>query len=152
MSNLTLTIDEINTKINEYECKLEALKKEKIKRFNFIKYFNISKEDVKKYLENDLSVDVSYEYNDHAMDEFGHDASAHLKVTYDSEYLKIDYEEQQGEGTESRYNPTIECEINGTDGAINLLFKNLDDVDVDDYEHEYAYIELRNIIENIATK
>lgn len=152
MSNLTLTIDEINTKINEYECKLEALKKEKIKRFNFIKYFNISKKDVKKYLEKDLTVDTSYEYNDHVMDEYGHDASAHLKVTYGSEYLKIDYKEQQGEGTESRYNPTIECEINGTDGAINFLFKNLDDVDVDDYEHQDAYIELRDIIENIVTK
>ena len=152
MNNSTLNIEEINTKINEYECKLEALKKEKIKRFNFVKYFNISKEDVKKYLEKDLTVDVSYEYNDHAMDEYGHDASAHLKVTYGSEYLKIDYEEQQGEGTESRYDPTIECEINGTDGAISLLFKNLDDVDVDDYEHKYAYTELRDIIKNIVTK
>ena len=56
--------------------------------------------------------------------------------------------EAQGAGTESRYMPTIECEINVTEKAKKLLFKNLD-IDIDDRENE-TYQELRDIIKNIV--
>ena len=41
MSNAiaSLNLDQLNTQINDYENKLELLKKEKITRFNFIKYY-----------------------------------------------------------------------------------------------------------------
>ena len=152
MSNTiaSLNLDELNTQINDYENKLELLKNEKIKRFNFIKYFNISKSD-QKLLGNNFNIDVNYEYNDHTHDEYGHDANAYFKVTFgDKEYLEINYTEAQGASTESRYTPTIDCEINGTKKARNIFFKNLEDTDPDDYHGHHAYLELRDIIQQIV--
>ena len=135
------SILDINNQIEEYEKKIEDLKEQKIP-LNFIKYFNIEKKDVKKM--KNLTIEAKYVYNDHENDEYGHDANAYLKITYDNnENLEIEYAEAQGEGTESRYTPTIDCEINGTENAKKLLFKNLD-FDEDDY------IELRDIIKFIV--
>ena len=64
--------------------------------------------------------------------------------------MEIDYKEAQGAGTESRYAPTIECEINCTKKARKLLFKNLECIDEDDYQHDEAYQEFRDIIQNIV--
>jgi len=66
--------------------------------------------------------------------------------------LEIYYKEAQGAGTESRYTPTIECEINVTEKAKKLLFKNLEYIDIDDYQHDEAYKEFRDIIEHIVTE
>ncbi|MBC8306698.1 MAG: hypothetical protein H8E55_64440 [Pelagibacterales bacterium] len=144
------SIQEINAQIDEYEKKIKELKQLRTEGYNFMKYFNISSKDHVSVLKG-LTVKAEYEYNDHTMDEYGHDASAYLKVTFGkNEYLEIDYKEAQGAGTESRYLPTIECEINCTKKAKKLLFKNLDSIDVDDYEHNEAYQEFRDIIQNIV--
>lgn len=144
------SIQEINAQIDEYEKKIKKLKQLRTEGYNFMKYFNISSKDHVSILKG-LTVKAEYEYNDHCHDEFGHDASAYLKVTFgDKEYLEIDYKEAQGAGTESRYMPTIGCEINSTKKARKLLFKNLDCIDVDDYEHDEAYQEFRDIIQNIV--
>ena len=144
------SIQEINAQIDEYEKKVKELKQLRTEGYNFMKYFNISSKDHVSVLKG-LTVKAEYEYNDHEMDEYGHDASAYLKVTFgDKDFLEINYNEQQGAGTESRYLPTIECEINCTKKAKKLLFKNLDSIDVDDYEHNEAYQEFRDIIKNIV--
>ena len=144
------SIQEINAQIDEYEKKIKELKQLRTEGYNFMKYFNISSKDHVSILKG-LTVKAEYEYNDHPMDEYGHDATAYLKVTFgDKEYLEVDYKEEQGAGTESRYMPTIECEINCTKKAKKLLFKNLECIDEDDYEHNEAYQEFRDIIQNIV--
>jgi len=144
MSNL----QEIDAQITEYENNIALLKQKKILNYNFFKYFNIS--DVDRKQMTDLVLEVKYNYNDHVMDEYGHDAEAYLNVSFGDECLTIDYEEQQGCGTESRYTPTVYCTINGTEEAIKLLFKNLEELDIDNYNHDEAYKELRDIIKNIV--
>ena len=130
--------------------KIKELKQLRTEGYNFMKYFNVSSKDHVSILKG-LTVKAEYEYNDHCHDEYGHDASAYLKVTFgDNEYLEIDYKEAQGAGTESRYEPTIECEINVTEKARKLLFKNLESIDIDDYVHDEAYQEFRDIIQNIV--
>ena len=147
MNNLTL--EETHAQIKEYENKINELKQNKVE-YNFIKYFGI-KSNIEKQLKN-LKVEADYEYNDHCHDEYGHDAEANLNVTFgDGEYLKIGYREAQGAGTESRYSATIDCDISITKKAKKLLFKNLDEIDEDDYEHDEGYREFRDIIENIVT-
>tara|TARA_B110000438_G_scaffold184674_1_gene176384 strand:+ start:2466 stop:2915 length:450 start_codon:yes stop_codon:yes gene_type:complete len=147
MSNLSLS--ELNTQIEEYEKKLKELKQLRITGFNFMTYFGITSKDHVNKLKG-LTVKAEYEYNDHCHDEYGHDASAYLKVTFGAnEYLKIDYREAQGAGTESRYDPTIECEIKITKKAKKLLFKNID-IDMNDYHHDEAYKEFRDIIRKIV--
>ena len=144
------SIQEINAQIDEYEKKIKELKQLRTEGYNFMKYFNVSSKDHVSILKG-LTVKAEYEYNDHCHDEYGHDASAYLKVTFgDKEYLEIDYKEAQGAGTESRYMPTIECEINCTTKAKKLLFKNLDCIDEDDYQCDEAYQEFRDIIRDIV--
>ena len=144
-----LSIEEINAQIDEYEKKLKELKQLRITGYSFMQVFRISSKDHVNELKG-LTVKAEYEYNDHCHDEYGHDTTAYLKVTFGkNEYLEIDYKEAQGAGTESRYSPTIECEINVTKKAKKLLFKNID-IDMDDYEHNEAYKEFRDIIENIV--
>lgn len=141
------SLQEINAQITEYENKIALLKQKKI-FYNFFKYFNISDVDRKQL--TDMVLEVKYNYNDHVMDEYGHDAEAYLNVSFGDEYLTIEYEEQQGCATESRYEPTVYCTINGTKGAIKLLFKNLEETAYRDYEHNEAYKELRDIIQKIV--
>ena len=144
------SIQEINAQIDEYEKKLKELKQLRTEGYNFMRYFRVTSEDHVSILKG-LTVKAEYEYNDHCHDEYGHDAAAYLKVTFGkNEYLEINYKEAQGAGTESRYTPTIECEINVTEKAKKLLFKNLDSIEVDDYEHNEAYQEFRDIIEQIV--
>ena len=118
-----LSIQEINSQIEEYEKKIKELKQLKITEYGFMMYFRItSKDDIKKL--TDLKVKATYEYNDHCHDEYGHDEEAYLKVTFgDNEYLVIHYQEAQGAGTESRYSPTIDCEIDVTKKAKKLYLK-----------------------------
>ena len=142
-------IQNINSQIEEYENKINELKQKKVE-YNFIKYFDI-KSNTEKQLKN-LNVKAYYQYNDHCHDEYGHDTEANLDVTFgDGEYLKINYREAQGEGTESRYSPTIDCNISVTKKAKKLLFKNLDEIGADDYKENEVYQEFRDIIENIVT-
>ena len=144
------SLAEINAQIEEYEKKIKELKQLRIVGYSFMNHFRITSKDHVNELKG-LIVKAEYEYNDHTMDEYGHDASAYLKVTFGkNEYLEIDYKEAQGAGTESRYMPTIECEINCTKKAKKLLFKNLECIDEDDYEHNEAYQEFRDIIQNIV--
>ena len=103
-----LSIEEINAQIDEYEKKLKELKQLRITGYSFMQVFRISSEDHVNKLKG-LTVKAEYEYNDHCHDEYGHDTSAYLKVTFGkNEYLEIDYKEAQGAGTESRYSPTID--------------------------------------------
>ena len=147
MSNLSLS--ELNTQIEEYEKKLKELKQLRITGHGFMRYFRISSKDHVSILKG-LTVKATYEYNDHCHDEHGHDEEAYLKVTFGAnEYLEINYQEAQGAGTESRYDPTIYCQIDVTEKAKKLLFKNID-IDMNDYEHDEAYKELRDIIKNIV--
>ena len=146
------SIEILNTEIEEYEKKLKELKQLRITGHSFMRVFGITSKDHVNKLK-DLTVKAEYEYNDHCHDEFGHDTSADLKVTFgDNEYLEINYKEAQGASTESRYYPTIECEINVTEKAKKLLFKNLEYIDIDDYQHDEAYKEFRDIIEKIVTE
>ena len=148
MSNLSLS--ELNTQIEEYEKKIKELKQLRITGYGFMRYFRITSEDHVNKLKG-LTVKAEYEYNDHCHDEYGHDEEAYLKVTFGkNEYLEIHYQEAQGAGTESRYDPTIECEIKVTKKAKKLLFKNLKDIDMNDYEHDEAYQEFRDIIKKIV--
>ena len=139
------SIEEINYLIAEYQDKINQLQKEKIK-INFINYFEISKSDIKKM--KNLKVEGKYEYNDHVMDEYGHSTEATLKITFDDkEYFNIEYTEEQGKGTESRYSPTIYCNITASTKAKKIILKNLD-ISIDDNE-EYEW---RDLIEEIVTK
>ena len=143
------SIEILNTEIDEYEKKLKELKQLRTEGYNFMKYFRITSKDHVTILKG-LTVKAEYEFNDHCHDEYGHDTSANLKVKFGkNEYLEIDYKEAQGAGTESRYMPTIECEINVTEKAKKLLFKNID-IDMNDYEGDEAYMEFRDIIQNIV--
>lgn len=143
------SLAEINAQIEEYEKKLKELKQLRIVGYSFMSHFRITSKDHVNELKG-LTVKAEYEYNDHCHDEYGHDEEAYLKVTFgDNEYLVIHYQEAQGAGTESRYSPTIDCEIDVTKKAKKLLFKNLD-IDVDDHDNE-TYKELRDIIKNIVT-
>jgi hypothetical protein len=142
------TLAEINAQIEEYEKKLEELKQLKITGYSFMRHFRITSEDHVKKLKG-LTVKATYEYNDHCHDEYGHDAKAYLKVTFGkNEYLEIQYKEAQGAGTESRYRPTIDCQIDVTKKAKKLLFKSID-INIDDEEDE-TYQELRDIIKYIV--
>ena len=139
------SLAEINAQIEKYEKKIKELKQLRI-LYGFIRYFRVTNEDHVSILKG-LTVKAEYEYNDHCHDEYGHDELAYLKVTFGkNEYLEIDYKEAQGASTESRYRPTIECEIDVTEKAKKLLFKNLDNIDIDDYEHDEAYQEFRDLI------
>ena len=150
------SLAEINTQIEEYEqkikeCqkKIKELTKEKIKP-NFIKYFEIDNKTEKK-LKN-LTVKAEYEWNNHTNDEYGHDAHAYLKVTFDdNQYLEVDYREEQGCSVD-RYIPVVDCEVKATRLASKFLFQNFSEIQEQDYDHLHAHKEFRDIIEKIVTE
>jgi len=143
-------IAENQQKIKEYELKIKVLKEKKLVP-NFITYFQIDKKTEKK-LKN-LTVAAEYEWNNHTHDEYGHDARAYLKVTFDdNQCLEVNYTEIQGESVGDRYNPVVECEVNATSMVQKLLFQNLSEIQKDDYDHLHAYKEFRDIIESIVTE
>jgi len=146
MSNLL----EINNLIAEYEDKIKQLKKEKVK-MNFIRYFKISDKNVKKM--KGLTVEAKYEYHDHVMDEYGHSAEATLIIRFnDKESFIISYNEEQGEGTESRYTPTRCCGITGSDKAKKIILKNINiSIDCEDDE-DNDWVEWRDLIKQIVTE
>ena len=48
--------------------------------------------------------------------------------------------------------PTIYCDIKCSKKAKKLLFKDLENIDIDNYQNKEAYVEFRDIIiENIVT-
>ena len=143
-------IEEYQQKIKEYEQKIKVLKEKKLIP-NFIRYFQIDKKTEKKL--KHLTVKAEFEINYHTHDEYGHDASAYLKVTFDdNQSLEINYSEAQGLSVGDRYNPVVECEVNATSMAQKLLFQNLSEIQKDDYDHLHAYKEFRDIIESIVTE
>ena len=143
------SIHEINNLIADYEDKISQLEKEKVK-LNFIKYFNISDKNVKKM--KGLTVEANYEYHDHAMDEYGHSAEATLKIKFNNkEYFNIEYTEEQGEGTESRYTPTRCCSITGSDNAKKIILNNIA-ISIDGDEEDNEWVEWRDLIEQIVTE
>ena len=151
------SLSEINAKIEEYEqkikdCteKIKELKKEKFKP-NFIKYFEIDNK-TKKKLKN-LTVKAEYEWNNHTNDEYGHDAHAYLKVTFDdNQCLEVDYREEQGYASGDRYIPVVYCEVKATQLASKLLFQNFNEIQEKNYDHLHAHKEFRDIIEKIVTE
>jgi hypothetical protein len=150
MSTMQKSTTNINAEIDECEKKLKELKQLRITTYGFMRCFKITSEDHVNKLEG-LTVNAEYEYNDHCHDEYGHDEEAYLKVTFGkNECLEIHYQEAQGAGTESRYDPTIECQIEVTKKAKKLLFKNID-IDMNDYQNDKTYKEFRDIIRNIVT-
>ena len=99
-----------------------------------------------------LTVEANYEYHDHVMDEYGHSVEATLKIKFNNkEYFNIEYTEEQGEGTESRYIPTRCCSITGSDNAKNLLLKNVD-ISIDGDEEDNEWEEWRDLIKQIVTE
>jgi len=115
----------IDNEIAEYQKKIEELKQAKVK-MNFAGAFDLHQSEVDE-LEN-LTVEASYEWVDHALDEYGHSTNAVLHVKWKSngneEFARIDYNEEQGCGTESRYRPTVYCNIEGTVAGKELVFNN----------------------------
>lgn len=149
-AEINAQIEEYEEKIKEYQQKIKELKKEKFKP-NFIKYFEIDNK-TKKKLKN-LTVKAEYEWNDHTNDQYGHDAHAYLKVTFDDKQcLEVDYREEQGDAAGDRYMPVVYCEVKATQLASKLLFQNFSEIEEEDYDHLDAHKEFRDIIEKIVTE
>ena len=145
----------VNNEIVEYQKKIEELKQAKVK-LNFTRCFGLD-QDVVDGLEN-FSVEANYEWVDHANDEYGHSAIAVLHVKWgangNEEFVRIDYSEEQGCGTESRYSPTVYCNIKGTTAAKKLVL-NPENIDIKEEEEEWDdddYKELRDIIERMVNE
>ena len=148
LQEIDAQIEEYKQKIKEYEQKIKELIEKKIEP-NFITYFKIDKK-TKKKLKN-LTVKAKYVWNNHTNDEYGHDACAYLKVTFDdNQCLEVDYTEEQGYSVGDRYNPVVDCQVTVTTKARKLLFQNFSEIQEEDYEHLRAYKEFRDVIENIV--
>lgn len=120
------TVQDINAQIAEYERKIEDLKEQR-KIINFKEF--VGEKDFKKM--KDIQLEVNYQYRESDDDEYAHWINAKLDVKFkfegQEEYLTINYSEEQGYHTESRYNPTIICnELEGTRTAKRILLKKLD--------------------------
>jgi len=120
------SIQDINTQIAEYEKKIEDLKHQR-KIINFKNF--VDQQDLKQM--KDIQLEVSYDYRDSDEDEYAHWINAKLSVQFtfkgNDEHLTINYRDEKGRHTESRYTPTITCnELKGTTLAMKILFKKLD--------------------------
>ena len=120
------SVEDIDAQIAEYERKIEDLKEQR-KIINFKEF--VGEKDLKKM--KDIQLEVSYHYRESDEDEYAHWTNAKLDVKFkfegQEEYLIIEYSEEQGYHTESRYNPTITCnELEGTRTAKRILLKKLD--------------------------
>ena len=148
---------DINAQISEYESKIEDLKEE-IKIINFEEC--VGEKDFKKM--KDIQLEVSYQYRDSDEDEYAHWTNAKLDVKFkfegQEEYLTIEYSEEQGYHTESRYNPTITCnELEGTRTAKRILLKKLgfeyqefdEFISHPDERHDNDWFKIRDMIEEI---
>ena len=116
---------------------------------NFKQY--IDADDQKKM--RGLIVNVNYDFRDSEEDEYAHWIDAELKVKFKSrdkdEFLSIIYNEEQGCHTPSRYIPSIWCNIEGTKKAKELILKNLDIKDENEWDDD-DYIEFRDMIKCIS--
>ena len=120
------SVEDIDAQIAEYERKIEDLKEQR-KIINFKEF--VGEKDLKKM--KDIQLEVSYQYRESDEDEYAHWTNAKLDVKFkfegQEEYLIIEYSEEQGYHTESRYTPTIICnELEGTRTAKRILLKKLD--------------------------
>ena len=152
------SIQDINAQIAEYEEKIEDLKHQR-KIINFKQFIN--QEDLKKM--EDIEIEVIYNYRESDDDEYAHwtNAKLSLKFTFEGKYknnLTINYSEEQGYHTESRYTPTIICnELEGTRTAKRILLKKLDFEyqDFDEFisrpleRHDNDWFKIRDMIEEI---
>ena len=120
------SVQDINAQIAEYERKIEDLKEQR-RIINFKEF--VGEKDLKRM--KDIQLEVSYQYRESDEDEYAHwtNAKLNVKFTFEGKYqnnLTIEYSEEQGYHTESRYNPTITCnKLEGTMTAKRILLKNL---------------------------
>ena len=125
------SVEEINAQIAEYEEKINELKNQrKIANFKLL----IDKEDLKKM--KNIQLEACYNYRDSENDEYAHWINASLDVNFTfkgkKETLTIRYSDEKGYHTESRYTPTIIIkELQGSKQAMKILFKNLDNEEID---------------------
>ena len=152
------SVEDINAQIAEYERKIEDLKEQR-KIIKFKEF--VGEKDLKKM--RDIQLEVSYQYRESDEDEYAHwtNAKLSLKFTFEGKYknnLTIQYSEEQGYHTESRYNPTITCnELKGTRTAKRILLKKLDFEyqDFDEFisrpleRHDNDWFKIRDMIEEI---
>jgi len=151
------SIQDINAQIANYEQEIEDLKHQR-KIINFKEF--VGEKDLKKM--KDIQLKVNYQYRDSDDDEHAHWTNAKLDVKFkfegQEEYLTIEYSEEQGYHTESRYNPTITCnELEGTRTAKRILLKNLDFEyqELDEFishpheRHNNDWFKIRDMIEEI---
>ncbi len=151
------SVKDINAQITEYEKKIEDLKEQR-RIINFKEFVD------QKYLKKmkDIQLKVSYQYRESDDDEYAHWINAELSVKFTfegiKEYLTINYSDEQGYHTESRYTPTIiRNELEGTKQAKKILLKNLDFeyqeldefIDDSDERHDNDWFKIRDMIEEI---
>ena len=116
------SVEDINAQIADYEEEIEDLKHQR-KIINFKEF--VGEKDLKKM--KDIQLEVSYQYRDSDDDEYAHWTDAKLDVKFkfegQEEHLTIEYSEEQGYHTMSRYTPTItRNELKGTTLAMKILF------------------------------
>ena len=151
------SVEDIDAQIAEYERKIQELEEQR-KIINFKEF--VGEKDLKKM--KDIQLEVSYQYRESDEDEYAHWTNAKLDVKFkfegQEEYLIIEYSEEQGYHTESRYNPTITCnELEGTRTAKRILLKNLDFeyqeldefIEDSDERHDNDWFKIRDMIEEI---
>jgi len=151
------SVQDINAQIAEYERKIEDLKEQR-RIINFKEF--VGEKDLKKM--KDIQLEVSYQYRESDDDEYAHWINAELSVKFTfegiKEYLTINYSDEQGYHTESRYTPTIiRNELEGTKQAKKILLKNLDFeyqeldefIDDSDERHDNDWFKIRDMIEEI---
>lgn len=151
------SIQDINAQIAEYEEKIEDFKNQR-KIINFEKF--VDEEDLIKM--EDIEIEVIYNYRDSDDDEYAHWVNANFDVKFKfegrKEHLTINYSEEQGYHTESRYTPTIICnELEGTRTAKRILLKklNFEYQDFDEFiscpreRHDNDWFKIRDMIEEI---
>ena len=152
------SVEDIDAQIAEYERKIQELEEQR-KIINFKEF--VGEKDLKRM--KDIQLEVSYQYRESDEDEYAHwtNAKLSLKFTFEGKYknnLTIQYSEEQGYHTESRYNPTITCnELEGTRTAKRILLKKLDFEyqEFDEFisrpleRHDNDWFKIRDMIEEI---
>ena len=152
------SVEDIDAQIAEYERKIQELEEQR-KIINFKEF--VGEKDLKRM--KDIQLEVSYQYRESDEDEYAHwtNAKLSLKFTFEGKYqnnVTINYSEEQGYHTESRYNPTITCnELKGTRTAKRILLKKLDFEyqDFDEFisrpleRHDNDWFKIRDMIEEI---
>ncbi len=128
------SLDDIKSEMSDLENKIKKLRQEKHK-VNLISKCDIDNKKLKKI--KNLSVFATYEYMNDEQDEYGHTASATLKVTYTdnkNQHLTVEYYEKQGYDTPNgRYDPTIDCDITYSNSN-SIIIKEILELCEEEYE------------------